>query len=203
MTTQISNLSQQTVREEWVAACERLISQIETWATELNCRPIARIFYSTSGKPVLYTVPTVRVRLPGRAEIHVTPIARGIPGAMAALTWRAGPRCTACALIRRDGDTWEAITDSNVRLREPGRANSYESGARSHCDMTSWDAFQQVREIRDELLAADFALTLSIRKLKSIQTCWPPQMTSSGLRPTAPMRVEFGIDLSASIVFDV
>jgi len=32
--------------------------------------------------------------------------------------------------------------------------------------MTSWDAFQQVREIRDELLAADFALTLSIRQVE-------------------------------------
>jgi len=119
MTTQISNLSQQTVREEWVAACERLISQIETWATELNWSTHRADILLDERETGPYTVPTVRVRLPGRAEIHVTPIARGIPGGNGRVDMESWPSLHRVRFIRRDGDTWEAITDSNVRLREP------------------------------------------------------------------------------------
>jgi hypothetical protein len=130
MTTQVSNIGQQQVRDEWVAACERLIAQIEQWCSEIGWSVERTELDLSEQSTGPYKVAALRAQLAERIELQVTPIARHVLGAQGRVDIEAWPSLNRIKLVRQSGDIWEIWTDSHVRIRDPWSRQTFENVAR-------------------------------------------------------------------------
>jgi hypothetical protein len=101
----------------------RLADEVSQWAEQEQWSVLRGEKKIQERRVGAYVAPTVRIRTPG-GEVHVAPIALDVMGADGRVEIEAWPSLNRVRLVPA-GESWEIITDSNVRLRKPWNQQTF------------------------------------------------------------------------------
>ena len=108
--------------KDWLACVEGLVKQAEEWSAaegwevDQQTKPLHDKLIGD------YEAPSLLIRLPG-GEILLNPIGLHVGGGGGRVDMEAMPTLARVKLI--GGPDWRIITDSNVPIREPWRAETF------------------------------------------------------------------------------
>ncbi len=112
-------------REVWLSVVDKLLSQIEEWAGQMEWQIRREDKTITEGLIGTYSVPVLQIKLPG-GVLYVEPMARYVIGDDGRVDLYSWPTLQRLLLIRSD-DKWVLKTDSLIDWPQPwARKTFYE-----------------------------------------------------------------------------